>query len=120
MSDEGRRELAREELLRLERRLALEGAPAYEELLHRDALVVVPGAVLNKDECIAAIAASPLWDRIGMEPFWHFETSDTASIAYRFTGSRGSDEYQAVMLSGYLLEDGLPRLIHHQQTQEPG
>lgn len=118
MSDNIPTELAREELVRLERRLALEGAPAYEDLLHRDALVIVPGAVLNKGECVAAIEASAPWDRIDIDPFWYFGTADTASIAYRFTGSRGADEYRAVMLSSYLLEAAWPRLIHHQQTVE--
>ncbi|KAD3633294.1 hypothetical protein GD627_10795 [Arthrobacter yangruifuii] len=118
MSDDIPSELAREALVRLEQRLALDGAPAYEELLHEDALVVVPGAVLNKGECVAAIAASAGWDRIDIAPFWYFGTADTASIAYRFTGNRGPDEYQAVMLSAYLLEAGRPRLIHHQQTPE--
>lgn len=112
-------ELARQELVRLERRLAVEGAPAYTELLHHDALVIVPGAVMNKDECVAAIEASAGWDKVEISPFWYFGTADTATIAYRFTGSRGTDGYQAVLVSSYLLDNGLPLLIHHQQTPEP-
>lgn len=114
-----RPELAREELLRLERRLAVEGAPAYQELLHPDAVVIVPGAVLNKGECIAAISASPPWDSVQMDPFRHWVSADTATLAYRFTGRRGGEQYSAVMLSGYLIRDGRAELIHHQQTPEP-
>ncbi|MCC3271933.1 VOC family protein [Arthrobacter zhangbolii] len=113
-------ELAREELLRLERRLAVEGAPAYRELLHPDAVVIVPGAVLNKGECVAAITAAAPWDTVRMDPFRHWVTADTATLAYRFTGSRGGEEYSAVMLSGYIVRDGRAELIHHQQTPEPG
>ena len=114
-------EPAREELLRLERRLAVEGASAYEELLHPDAVVIVPGAVLNKGECVAAIAASDPWDRVEIAPFWYQGTGESASIAYRFSGTRGAQDYRAVMLTTYLLTAaGGPRLLHHQQTPETG
>lgn len=112
-------ELAREELLRLERRLAVEGAQAYQELLHPDAVVVVPGAVMNKGECVAAIAAAAPWDTVQMDPIHHWVTADTATLAHRFRGTREGQEYSAVMLSGYLMDQGRPLLIHHQQTPEP-
>lgn len=102
----------------LERQLAAEGAPAYVELLHQDALVVVPGAVLDRQQCIDAMAASAGWDDVDIHPLWHFRAGRLTTHSYRFIGSRGSETYRAVMSSSWLGTPEGQRLIHHQQTPE--
>ncbi|CEA07793.1 hypothetical protein BN1051_01116 [Arthrobacter saudimassiliensis] len=115
---EGRTGLQAEELLVLERQLAAEGAPAYVELLHQEALLVVPGAVLDRSRCIDAIAASPGWDDIDLAPLWYFRNGRSAVHTYRFTGRRGGETYRAVMSSSWVDTPEGARLIHHQQTPE--
>ncbi|MFC7945296.1 DUF4440 domain-containing protein [Microbacterium oxydans] len=103
-----------EELL-IDWRLAHEGAPAYEELLHEDARVIVPGAVLDREECIAAIRASKPWREAALTLLWHRTTGDGWIVAYRFQGQR-DEVYSAVMSSLYVYTDQGSRLLLHQQT----
>jgi len=47
-----------EDLLQIERRLATGRGAEYREVLTDDALVIVPGAVLDKNACVAAMAST--------------------------------------------------------------
>jgi hypothetical protein len=105
-----------EELLPLERALAAGGGDAYRARLAADAILVVPGQVLDRDAAIAAMDASTGWDAFAMEGPRALPLGDGAALlTYTFTGRRGELEYRAVLASAYRREDDW-RLVFHQQT----
>jgi hypothetical protein len=105
-----------DELLPLERALAAGGGDAYRARLAADAILVVPGQVLDRDGAIAAMDASPGWDAFAMEDARALALGDDAGVlTYTFTGRRGDLQYRAVLASTYRREDGW-RLVFHQQT----
>ena len=107
-----------ETLLTLERRLTEGDADAYRELLTDDATVVVPGAMLDKDRCVAAIDASDGWDDVSLDDVRLVTPrGDMAVLTYRFTGRRGdAPAYVALLSSVYVGGDGAWRVALHQQT----
>jgi hypothetical protein len=108
-------------LLAIEHELAAGPGEPYRRHLAHDAVVVVPGAVLDREACAAALDGSPCWEEyeisdartIGLGP-------DSAVLTYRWRSRRGETTYSAVMSSVYALRDGAWRLVVHQQTPEPG
>jgi ketosteroid isomerase-like protein len=110
-----------ETLLGMERRLAAGDGDTYREVLLDDAIVVVPGMVLDKEACAAAIDAAGRWGETTLDdPALVQPTADVAVLTYRFTGRRGSaDPYVAVMTSVYARRDETWRLVLHQQTPLP-
>lgn len=104
--------------LHLDRRLVSEGVPAYEELLHEDARVIVPGAVLDRAECISAIRSAEVWRSAELTLLWHRASVDGWTVIYRFDGQR-DEEYSAIMSSRYLRTEEGSRLLLHQQTPAP-
>jgi uncharacterized protein DUF4440 len=106
-----------EALLAIERELAAGDGAAYRRHLAEDAVVVVPGAVLTRDECAAAMDASPGWDEHEIvAPRAIRLTADSAVLNYRWRSRRGDEVYTAVMSSVYARRDGAWRLVLHQQT----
>lgn len=104
-------------LMAQERELAAGDGETYRHVLAADALVVVPGAVLSAEECIAAMDASPGWDEFDMTDVRHLPVSrDCATVVYTFTGRRGVSTYRAALASTYVLRDGVRLLVLHQQT----
>lgn len=107
------------ELMTLEERLAHGSGPDYAALLDDAALVVVPGAVLDKAQCVEAMNASPGWDETSFEDVRLVEGPQTATVVYTFTGRRGDDTYTATLASTYAPTGEGPRLLLHQQTPHP-
>lgn len=111
------------ELLEIERELAQGDGVDYRRHLREDAVVIVPGQVLDRDGTVAAMDASPGWDRISIENERLLPLgADAATIAYCFRGHRGDFEYRADMASTYVRDDdGSWQLVVHQQTpaEEP-
>jgi hypothetical protein len=131
-----------EALVAIECELAGGDGDAYRRHLRDDALVIVPGQQLTKDETIAAMDASPGWDEFTIEDERVLALGDTAAVlSYRFTGRRGEGidadaerraggeeddsprrgrhgfTYSAWMSSAYARTDGGAwRLALHQQT----
>jgi hypothetical protein len=105
-----------DDLLTIEHRLALGDGTDYTEVLTDDALVIVPGAVLDKAACVAAMNESPGWDRVTFDDARLIERDDVAVVVYRFTGVRGETEYSATLASSYRLPE--QQLFLHQQTPE--
>ena len=99
-----------------ERELATGRGPAYEKILHPDAVVIVPGAVLNKPACVAAMNASPGWDHVELDEVQLVTHEDVATVVYTFVGLRNSLRYQAILSSTYVRTPFGWRLILHQQT----
>jgi hypothetical protein len=108
-----------EDLLSIEHQLAGATADAYRRHLADDAVVIVPGAVLDRDGCIAAIDASPGWDAFEITGARTLPVgSDGAVLTYHWHARRADDVYQATMSSVYTRRDGAWRLLLHQQTPD--
>ncbi|MCS0498963.1 nuclear transport factor 2 family protein [Protaetiibacter mangrovi] len=105
-----------DELMQIERRLADGRGDVYSEVLAEDAVVIVPGAVLDKAECVAAMDASTGWDSVALEAPRLIENGDVASLVYRFRGVRGQQRYTATLSSTYRLRSR--ELVLHQQTPD--
>jgi hypothetical protein len=105
-------------LLALDRELALGDGRTYRRLLREDAIVIVPGQVLDLDATVAAMDASPGWDEVSFEePQTVALGADAAAVSYRFRGRRGADViYEAQMTSTWVREGGGWRMVVHQQT----
>lgn len=106
-----------DELMAIERRLAEGGGDEYREVLDDDAIVIIPGAVLDKGACVAAMDESPGWDRIDLGDPRLLEGDGSATVVYAFTGVRGDSTYRATLASTYRLPQRT--LLLHQQTPEP-
>lgn len=96
-----------------------EGADFYGERMADDGvMILVNGAVLDRDAVRAALDAAPAWDG--------YEITDerlipagpsAATLVYRATAHRGDeDPFAAVMSSTYALVAGSTRLTVYQQT----
>jgi hypothetical protein len=105
-------------LLRIEHELAHGGGAEYRRHLVDEALVIVPGQLLDKDATVQAIEASPGWDEVTIEDSQLVALSGTsAALSYRFSGRRGADfSYEALMSSVYVRRDDGWKLALHQQT----
>lgn len=113
----------REMLLEREEELWKGRGDVYRDRLTDDALVLVPGAVLTKDETVAAIEASPRWVSVDIDDARTVELAeDGVIVTYRATARRDGDgdPYSAVVASAYVWRDGDWRLAFHQQTPLPG
>ncbi len=109
-----------EELLQIEEDLGSASADAYRRHLADEAVVVVPGAVLDREQCIAAVEASPPWrEREISEARAVALGPDAAALTYRWRSRRGTFVYSARMTSVYVRRDGAWRLVLHQQTPDP-
>lgn len=109
--------LSLETLMASERELAHGDGAAYRRVLTEDALVVVPGMVLDAEACVRAMDASPGWERVEFADTALVPVGDgAAAVVYTFEGVRSGTTYRAVLSSTYVLRDGVPRLALHQQT----
>ncbi|WP_448073908.1 nuclear transport factor 2 family protein [Georgenia yuyongxinii] len=106
-----------ETLLACERDLAAGDGATYRRVLTEDALVVVPGMLLDAEACARAMGAGPGWEHTEFsEAHLVPVAQDCAAVVYTFQGVRGRTRYKAVLSSTYVLRDGVPRLALHQQT----
>lgn len=94
------------------------GAEFYGDLMTDDGLMVlVNGAVLDRDAVTASLGAAPAWDgyRISEEQLVPLG-EDAAVLVYRASAHRGDVEFEALMASTYRVVEGRPRLALYQQT----
>lgn len=105
-------------LLALELRLARAASgDVYREILREDAVVVLPGFVMDREECAAAIDLAEPWDRVELEGERLVPLGEgSAALAYRFSGLRGPQGYVADMISVYVDGPDGPKLVTHQHT----
>jgi hypothetical protein len=106
-----------DDLLAIDNRLALGGAKDYDAVLADEAIVIVPGSILDKRACVAAMAESPGWETVELDVQHLIHDETVAHLVYRFHGLRGDTHYRAVLSSTYRLSDR--KLILHQHTPEP-
>lgn len=103
----------------LERRLWLEGVAAYRELLEDDAVIVVPmqGGILDRDACLAAIAACPRWEGVAFQGARVLSPGiDLTLLVYQAEAARGATRWRALCSSLWRETAEGPRLVLHQQT----
>lgn len=107
-----------EELVGIERELAAGEGDAYRRHLADPAVVIVPGDVLDREDTIAAMDASPGWNEFTIDEERLVRPAvDAAVLTYRFRGRRGEIKYEAVLSSTYgRRADGSWELVLHQQT----
>jgi len=99
------------------------GAHHYDATMTPDAVMVVPGAVLERADAIDALARSTPWSSYEIEdaavvPLW----GDGITLVYRVTARRDDEpEYSALMSSTYVRDAAEQpwRLAFHQQTPLP-
>jgi hypothetical protein len=107
-----------EELVGIERELATGDGDAYRRHLADPAVVIVPGDLLDREDTVAAMDASPGWDEFTIEDERLLAlAADAAVLTYRFRARRGEISYEAVLSSAYgRRPDGSWDLVLHQQT----
>lgn len=114
-----------EELLSLERAgweaLSSSGEAAtdfYREVLAAEVLMLFPGGMVvdDRDAVIASMGGAP-WTSFELSDERVLALGDSAAVvAYRARASRGGDEYEALVNSTYVHQDGAWKLALHQQT----
>src|SRR5262245_16926834 len=110
-----------ETLMAIERELADGDGSVYLRRLCDDAVVVLPGRVLDRDGTAAMMGDKPAWDghefRNGR---LRVLDEDKAILTYRFQGQRGYERYDAVQSSTYVRDHGGDwEIAFHQQTPLP-
>src|SRR4051812_25994421 len=106
-----------ETLLDIERALGGGDGDAYRAHLTDDAVVVVPGAAITREQTAQAIDATPGWDEFTITDDKFVQlTPDSALITYRWSSNRGDETYEALMSSVYVKQAGEWKLALHQQT----
>src|SRR5512134_639443 len=115
-----------ETLLELERQGARaltsgNAAAFYRQCLSDDALMAVPGFVVDKRTFLEAIEKEGPWLSFRIEDPRVIEfTPNCGVFLYRAIGRReGQSEYVALMSSVYVHRDGSWKLAYHQQTPYP-
>jgi hypothetical protein len=105
-------------LFDIEHELGAGDATTYDRFLTEDAVVVVPGMRMDKQQTVEAMAASPGWDGMRFDDERCTPLGDqVVLLSYRFTGRRGDDfEYSALMGSVYVEQQDGWRMAFHQQT----
>ncbi|MBT8424214.1 MAG: nuclear transport factor 2 family protein [Silicimonas sp.] len=101
-----------------ERRLWLEGAEAFRDLLHDDAVMTLamPGPVMSGDAIHDSIRDLPRWDDVTFRSVREADHIATHVFAYEAEGRRdGQNLYRAACLSVWANGDDGWRLIAHSQ-----
>ncbi|GAA2034247.1 hypothetical protein GCM10009819_18040 [Agromyces tropicus] len=97
--------------------LAGHGGEHYARAMTRDALMIVEGAVLGRDDVIAAFRSAPPWEAYEIHEPAVVRLGDRAGIlAYRAVARRGDDVADLRMSTTYLYDDGAWHVAAHQQT----
>ena len=93
------------------------GGEHYQRAMTRDALMVVEGAVLGRDDILAAFRSAPPWDSYELHEPAVIRLGDHAGIlVYRAVARRGDHTANLRMSTTYLYDDGAWRVAAHQQT----
>jgi len=92
-----------------------------EEWLADDALMIVPGMIVDRRTFLHAIAHEPPWVSHRIEaPRTVQLTVDSVALIYRVAAERnGQPEYVALLTSVYANREGRWQLVLHQQTPMP-
>lgn len=106
------------ELFDLERRLWLEGAEAYQQLMHRQALMLFPPptGIMDAPKITAGIATAPRWTRVDFSDRQMRQAGYSAVLAYQARAEREGQAWAALCGSAWVREGGRWLILLHQQT----
>jgi Domain of unknown function (DUF4440) len=92
-----------------------------EEWLADEALMIVPGMVIDRATFLQALAHEQPWANHRIEePRTVRLTDESAALVYRVTAQRdGQPEFAGLLTSVYVKRAGRWRLLLHQQTPMP-
>ena len=96
-------------------------AAFYEKTLTEDALMVVPGFVIDKATFLGSISAEPAWQTFRIDVPRVIElTPDCSIIRYEATSTRaGQPDSVGLLSSTYVKRNRAWQLTYHQQTPNP-
>lgn len=102
-----------------ERRLWLEGQDAFRDLLHREAVMVLPmpHPILKGKSIEASLEGIPRWDEVTFRSVNETDAGSTHVFAYEASGVRGEQHYECACLSVWVEGSDGWRLISHSQTR---
>jgi hypothetical protein len=94
------------------------GADFYDRNLTENAVMIFPMGVLDRAQSIEAMRAAPPWSSFRIdEPQVMSLTAESAILTYRATAQRdGQPEYNALMTTAFVKEDGTWKTALHQHT----
>jgi hypothetical protein len=97
------------------------GADHYDAALTDDAVMVVPGTVLSREDALTGIREAPPWSDFRIEdPRVVRLGADAAALTYRATASRaGQPPYVAIMTTAFVRSGTSWKVALHQQTPVP-
>ncbi|MFU8946702.1 nuclear transport factor 2 family protein [Mycetocola zhadangensis] len=97
--------------------LAGRGGEHYARAMTRDALMIVEGAVISRDDVAAAFSTAAPWDSYEIHEPALIRLGDRSGIvAYRAVATRGEDTVELRMSTTYLYRGGSWHVAAHQQT----
>jgi hypothetical protein len=102
-----------------ERRLWLEGADVYGELLDPECLMAFPGmGVMRADDVLKSLESAPRWKSVEMIDRAVGRPGDSVLVlGYAAVGHRdGAPPYRCLCTSTYRCDGSAWKLIQHQQT----
>jgi hypothetical protein len=93
------------------------GGEYYQRAMTKDALMIVEGAVINRDEIAASFKRAPAWESYELREPAVIRLNDRAGIlVYRARAKRGDETVELNMTTTYLFENGGWCVAAHQQT----
>lgn len=94
------------------------GGTFYGELMTDDAvMVLVNGMIMDQPTIAASMNDAPPWDSYQITDPQLIPLNDgAATLLYNASARRGSDNFDALMTSTYVLVDGQIRMKLYQQT----
>jgi Domain of unknown function (DUF4440) len=93
------------------------GGEHYRQSMTRDALMIVPGAVLGRDQVSASFAGVAPWDSYELHQPAVIRLGEHAGIlVYRAVATRGGETVELNMSTTYVFHDGGWCVALHQQT----
>lgn len=94
------------------------GGDYYAREMTNDAVMIVPGAVLDRSAIRASFEGSTPWESYEIhEPRVIRLGKDAAMLVYRAVAQSEGERIELVMSTTYLWQDGGWRVAAHQQTQ---
>lgn len=99
--------------------LAGHGGEYYQRSMTRDALLVLPGSIITRNEVAAAFAVAPRWDSCDLhDPAIIRLGAHAGIVVYRAVARRGFEITDLTVSTTYLFddEDGGWRVAAHQQS----
>jgi hypothetical protein len=93
------------------------GGEYYQRTMTRDALVIVTGAVLTREQVADSFVGVAPWDRYEIREPAVIRLGERAGIlVYRAVAVRGDETVDLIMSTTYLFENGGWCIAAHQQT----